>query len=287
MPQADLVVVANRLPVDRVPGPDGEQTWRRSPGGLVTALEPVMRRADGAWVGWPGQPDLEVEPFEFEGTHLVPVSLSADDVELYYEGFSNDTIWPLYHDVIAEPRYSRAVVGRVRAGQPALRRGRGIRPRRGRHRLGAGLPAAARAADAPRAPARLDHRLLPPHSLPGIRSLLAAAVAPAGARGTARRRRHRLPAGGGCRQLRPRRAPSAALRDEGVGHHRAARGRHAPGSPARGRSRSRSTPPRTSSSPGDPTCARAPPRSARASATRRRSCSASTGSTTRRASATG
>ena len=101
--RADFVVVANRLPVDRAE--DGE--WRRSPGGLVTALEPMMRRADGAWVGWPGQADLELEPFEFEGTHLVPIALSAEDVELYYEGFSNDTIWPLYHDVIAAPRYSR------------------------------------------------------------------------------------------------------------------------------------------------------------------------------------
>ena len=104
---ADLVVVANRLPVDRAVGDDGEDGWRRSPGGLVTALEPVMRRADGAWVGWPGQPDIEVEPFEFEGTHLVPVTLSADEVEKYYEGMSNDTFWPLYHDVIAEPRYRR------------------------------------------------------------------------------------------------------------------------------------------------------------------------------------
>ncbi|WOQ68571.1 trehalose-6-phosphate synthase [Microbacterium limosum] len=100
---ADLVVVANRLPVDR--GDDGE--WKRSPGGLVTALEPMMRRADGAWVGWPGKPDLDVEPFEFDGTHLVPITLTEEDVELYYEGFSNDTIWPLYHDVIAAPRYRR------------------------------------------------------------------------------------------------------------------------------------------------------------------------------------
>ena len=105
--RADLVVVANRLPVDKVTDPDGDSEWRRSPGGLVTALEPVMRRADGAWVGWPGQPDIEVEPFEFEGTHLVPVSLSADEVENYYEGMSNDTIWPLYHDVISPPRYRR------------------------------------------------------------------------------------------------------------------------------------------------------------------------------------
>lgn len=73
----------------------------------MTALEPVMRRADGAWVGWPGQADVDVDPFEFEGTHLVPVRLSSDDVEKYYEGMSNDTFWPLYHDVIAEPRYRR------------------------------------------------------------------------------------------------------------------------------------------------------------------------------------
>jgi trehalose 6-phosphate synthase len=101
--QASFVVVANRLPVDR----DDDGGWRRSPGGLVTALEPVMRKADGAWVGWPGKPDLHLDPFDFEGTHLVPVPLSADEVQNYYEGFSNDTIWPLYHDVISAPRYRR------------------------------------------------------------------------------------------------------------------------------------------------------------------------------------
>jgi alpha,alpha-trehalose-phosphate synthase [UDP-forming]/trehalose-phosphatase len=105
--KAEFVVVANRLPVDRTTDGVGEHGWRRSPGGLVTALEPVMQKADGAWVGWAGQPDVELEAFEFDGTLLVPVTLSAEDVELYYEGFSNDTIWPLYHDVIAEPRYSR------------------------------------------------------------------------------------------------------------------------------------------------------------------------------------
>ena len=103
MSQADFVVVANRLPVDR----DDDGGWRRSPGGLVTALEPVMRKTEGAWVGWAGKPGLELEPFDFEGTHLVPITLSADEVQNYYEGFSNDTIWPLYHDVIAAPRYRR------------------------------------------------------------------------------------------------------------------------------------------------------------------------------------
>ncbi|MGI6877478.1 alpha,alpha-trehalose-phosphate synthase (UDP-forming) [Microbacterium sp. gxy059] len=108
MPTADLVVVANRLPVDRVEGPDGEHLWRRSPGGLVTALEQVMHNLDGAWVGWGGKADLEVEPFEFDGTLLVPVKLSPADLRDYYEGFSNGTIWPLYHDVIAAPEFKRS-----------------------------------------------------------------------------------------------------------------------------------------------------------------------------------
>ncbi|MDJ1113567.1 alpha,alpha-trehalose-phosphate synthase (UDP-forming) [Microbacterium dauci] len=103
---ADFVVVSNRLPVDRTD--DDAEPWRRSPGGLVTALDPVMRSADGAWVGWGGKADLDVPPFEFDGLRLVPVPLSTDEIQLYYEGFSNDTIWPLYHDVIAAPTYHRA-----------------------------------------------------------------------------------------------------------------------------------------------------------------------------------
>jgi trehalose 6-phosphate synthase len=103
----DLVVVANRLPVDFSVGEDGEVSWQRSPGGLVSALEPVMKEADGAWVGWSGAPDLAHEPFEADDMLLVPVTLSASEIEKYYEGFSNDTLWPLYHDVIAPPAYHR------------------------------------------------------------------------------------------------------------------------------------------------------------------------------------
>jgi trehalose 6-phosphate synthase len=105
--QFDFVVVSNRLPVDREIAHDGSATWKPSPGGLVTALEPVMRSNDGAWIGWTGTADDEVEPFQTDGLRLVPVTLSEDDVQQYYEGFSNDTIWPLYHDVIAPPKYQR------------------------------------------------------------------------------------------------------------------------------------------------------------------------------------
>jgi trehalose 6-phosphate synthase len=106
-PRAELVIVANRLPVDRVTNPDGSTTWRSSPGGLVTALEPVMRQNHGAWIGWHGAADETVPAFEEHGLSLVPVPLTADEVEEYYEGFSNGTLWPLYHDVVAPPEFHR------------------------------------------------------------------------------------------------------------------------------------------------------------------------------------
>ena len=105
--KATFVVVANRLPVDRVENADGSVDWRPSPGGLVTAFEPVMRRHQGAWVGWPGAPDEELEPFTNDGLQLIPVTQSALEVEQYYEGFSNATLWPIYHDVIAPPEFHR------------------------------------------------------------------------------------------------------------------------------------------------------------------------------------
>ncbi|MBX9244471.1 trehalose-6-phosphate synthase [Actinotalea ferrariae] len=103
----ELVVVANRLPVDLSVAEDGSTSWRRSPGGLVSALEPVMRTTHGAWIGWTGSADVEAEPFEADDMHLVPVTLSADEVADYYEGFSNDTLWPLSHDVISPPEFHR------------------------------------------------------------------------------------------------------------------------------------------------------------------------------------
>jgi alpha,alpha-trehalose-phosphate synthase [UDP-forming] len=102
-----FVVAASRLPVDRTEGPDGEVEWQPSPGGLVTALEPVMREAGGAWVGWPGAPGEPPKPFDADGMHLVSVGLSAEEVRDYYEGFCNATLWPLYHDVIAQPEFRR------------------------------------------------------------------------------------------------------------------------------------------------------------------------------------
>lgn len=102
----DFVVVSNRLPVERVVE-HRQSSWRRSPGGLVAALSPVMARNAGAWVGWHGAPDETLERFDHDVFHLAPVPLSAEEVQAYYEGFSNATLWPLYHDVIAPPEFHR------------------------------------------------------------------------------------------------------------------------------------------------------------------------------------
>ncbi len=94
--------------MDQVEGPDGTSEWQPSPGGLVTALQPIMQKADGVWIGWPGAAGDPPDPFDAEGMHLVGVGLSADEVRDYYEGFCNATLWPLYHDVIAPPEFQRS-----------------------------------------------------------------------------------------------------------------------------------------------------------------------------------
>lgn len=103
-----FVVVANRLPVDLETTADGTREWKASPGGLVTALSPVLEEHQGCWVGWPGVADEAPEPFTTDnGVLLHPVRLTNEDFEAFYEGFSNATLWPLYHDLIVTPIYNR------------------------------------------------------------------------------------------------------------------------------------------------------------------------------------
>jgi trehalose 6-phosphate synthase len=98
-----VVAVANRLPVH-----SGDHGWELSPGGLVTALKPVMSARSGAWVGWDGGsrgtprhlPELSIE--------LAPVSLTAAQVRDYYHGFANRTLWPLLHNAIEKPVFERS-----------------------------------------------------------------------------------------------------------------------------------------------------------------------------------
>ncbi|HEX2417659.1 MAG TPA: trehalose-6-phosphate synthase [Micromonosporaceae bacterium] len=105
---SSFVVVANRLPVDADTTPSGQLMWKRSPGGLVTALHPVMRAEGGTWIGWPGNLSETVPaPFEIDGMRLHPIPVTADELRDYYEGFSNASLWPLYHDAVQHPVFHR------------------------------------------------------------------------------------------------------------------------------------------------------------------------------------
>jgi trehalose 6-phosphate synthase len=113
-----LIVVSNRLPFAFRRAKDGR--WRAEPGsgGLVTALLPVLRNRGGTWVGWPGAPG---QAREFSaalagagtgaGYKLAAVPLDAREVRDFYWGFSNEVIWPLFHDLPSlcnfEPAYWR------------------------------------------------------------------------------------------------------------------------------------------------------------------------------------
>jgi trehalose 6-phosphate synthase len=99
-----VVVVANRLPVsyDKKSG-----DWSTSPGGLVSALTPILERTMGSWVGWSGIAGREFEPFEHSKINQVPVTLTQEEYEGFYLGFCNGTLWPLYHDSVRAPEFHR------------------------------------------------------------------------------------------------------------------------------------------------------------------------------------
>ena len=101
-----LIVVSNRLPFALSRDSDGHWIIRPGAGGLVTALLPVLRDRGGTWIGWPGTSENgdDLEAALAQATHdagytLKSVSLTADEVHNFYLGFSNEIIWPLFHDM--------------------------------------------------------------------------------------------------------------------------------------------------------------------------------------------
>ena len=105
--QSPVVVVSNRLPFTIHRGPRGLER-RPSSGGLVSALDPVLRARGGTWIGWPGL-DLRggEEISQASNYRVEAVSLSDAEVQRYYQGFSNGTLWPLFHSLPALARFER------------------------------------------------------------------------------------------------------------------------------------------------------------------------------------
>ncbi|MEZ4774983.1 MAG: bifunctional alpha,alpha-trehalose-phosphate synthase (UDP-forming)/trehalose-phosphatase [Bacteroidia bacterium] len=96
-----IIIVSNRLPVT-IDRKQGELIYHPSAGGLATGLKSLDSPSKRIWVGWPGNPvedELERESisYQFYRDGMVPVFLSQQEVEDFYEGFSNKTIWPHFH----------------------------------------------------------------------------------------------------------------------------------------------------------------------------------------------
>jgi alpha,alpha-trehalose-phosphate synthase [UDP-forming] len=109
-----FIIVSNRLPIYRDPKSHNE--WHHATGGLVTALDPVLRSTNGMWVGWDGlsrsqfsKDDFEVLDIrnihfqddvvsESKGFYRISnIPLTTDEVHAYYSGFSNSSLWGLFH----------------------------------------------------------------------------------------------------------------------------------------------------------------------------------------------
>lgn len=101
-----ILFVSNRLPIVAERGADGWKTYSSS-GGLVTALVPLLKRFGGVWIGWAGNSEVQGKQLKAladtfakrEGYQVAAVPLTEEDYEKFYQGFCNQIIWPLFHDL--------------------------------------------------------------------------------------------------------------------------------------------------------------------------------------------
>ena len=107
------IFVSNRLPVT-VSVKRHQIDYHESIGGLATGLKSFHRGSDGLWVGWPGvakdrlrrEEEKKIEKTLNDKYQCHPVYLTDKEISLYYEGFSNKTIWPLFHYFADKAEYN-------------------------------------------------------------------------------------------------------------------------------------------------------------------------------------
>jgi len=100
-----FIIVSNRLPVSVSKNEKGEIVFTPSSGGLATAMSSIEgHTAKHLWIGWPGIESESLTPqdkqyivAELTKLGCYPVFLTKQEVTLFYEGYSNETIWPLFH----------------------------------------------------------------------------------------------------------------------------------------------------------------------------------------------
>lgn len=103
MPQ--VIIVSNRLPVS-VKREEGQLTFYPSVGGLATGLSSYVKNRKNLWIGWPGiasdelsENDQNIITLELAKHNCVPVFLTKQQIDDYYNGYSNTILWPLFHSL--------------------------------------------------------------------------------------------------------------------------------------------------------------------------------------------
>ena len=98
---AKTIIVSNRLPVKIIKEEDAIY-YLPSEGGLATGLSSIYRQENNVWLGWPGlyikkQEEKDEITKDLRNENMVPVFITEKLIREYYEGFSNETIWPVFH----------------------------------------------------------------------------------------------------------------------------------------------------------------------------------------------
>lgn len=95
-----VLIVSNRLPLKISHGHD-KMEYKTSEGGLATGLGSIYKEGNNLWIGWPGAEIADEDQAEvaehLEEHNLLPIFLNKDEINNFYEGFSNETLWPLFH----------------------------------------------------------------------------------------------------------------------------------------------------------------------------------------------
>jgi trehalose 6-phosphate synthase/phosphatase len=108
---ARLIVVSNRLPVTLQRTETGWATARSS-GGLASAMNPFLRKGGGDWIGWAGDAGEQDNPERrailvewAEKERCFAVDLPEDVGTGFYEGYANQTLWPVFHNFPSQLKF--------------------------------------------------------------------------------------------------------------------------------------------------------------------------------------
>ena len=105
-----LIIISNRLPLKIVENEDGFDVIP-SQGGVATGLESLETILEKHWIGWPGmyveeEKEKKIINKKLKELNYHPVHLTPEQIENYYEGYSNSVLWPMCHYFLSYIKYS-------------------------------------------------------------------------------------------------------------------------------------------------------------------------------------